>query len=198
MPSAIKPLLLHIICDDTDYEQSLFEHIVSTSSLRTIETNLKEGSNNDTGFSISFDVTTYKSYSLHLLGNFQPWQNNSIKQNTYPTITQPIHEHDCEQFFNLGVKDGVINTLWISTNVINWITLEKLLLIKKANIQSVFVHLGATDKLKDLHPRTKAILEFINLRKLPFLQKSPDPNNKDWIKDILDEINTSIVRNQSE
>ena len=154
MPSIIKPLLLNIICDDNEYEQSLFQHIDSPSSLQTIGTNLKPGSNNYDGFSISFDVTTYESYSLHLLGNFQPWENNSIKPNTYPTITQPIHEHDCEQFFNLGVKDGVINTLWISTNVINWITLEKLLLIKKANIQSVFVHLGATDELKDPQPRT--------------------------------------------
>ena len=62
----------------------------------------------------------------------------------------------------------------------------------------MFVHLGATDELKDPNPRTQAILEFINHNKLPFLQKSPDPNNKDWIKDILDEINTSIVINQQE
>ena len=59
MPSMIKPRLLHIICDDNEYEQSLFQQIVSPSSLQTIGTNLKPGSNNYDGFSISFDVTTY-------------------------------------------------------------------------------------------------------------------------------------------
>ena len=47
--------------------------------------------------------------------------------------------------------------------------------MNKAKIQSVFVHLGAINKLIKPHPRTQAILEFINHHKLPMLQKSPDP-----------------------
>ena len=69
-----------------------------------------------------------------MLGNFKPWENNITKPNTFPTLKHPVHVHDCKQFFDLGVQDSVINTLWNSTNVINCITLEKLLLINKENI----------------------------------------------------------------
>ena len=131
-----------------------------------------------------------------MLGNFEPWLNNTTKPTTFPTLQYPIHDYDCKQLFDLGVQDDFINTSLKCKNVTNWLKLEHLLLINKANIQSVFVHLGATDELKDPFPRTKEILEFINRNKLPLLQKSPDPNNKDLIKDILDEITTSIVINQ--
>ena len=74
--------------------------------------------------------------------------------------------------------------------------IKQVLFINKAKIQSVFVHLGAIDKLKKPNPRTQAILEFINLHKLPLLQKSPDPQNKDWMKELLDEISTSYKKIQ--
>ena len=95
MPSVIRRRLLHIICDDTDYEQSLFQNIDSTSIVQTIATKLKGGLNNDDGFTTSFDITTYESYRLHLIGNFQPWEHNVTKPTTYPTIKQPFHENDC-------------------------------------------------------------------------------------------------------
>ena len=62
----------------------------------------------------------------------------------------------------------------------------------------MFVHLGAIDKLRKPHSRTQAILKFINHHKLPMLQKSPDPQNKDWMKELLDEISTSIKVDQQE
>ena len=98
MPSVIKPRLLHILCDNKEYEQSLFQHIDSPSSLQTIGTNLKPGSNNYDEFSISFDVTTYESYRLHMLGNFKPWLNNITKPNTYPTLKHPVHVYDYDFF----------------------------------------------------------------------------------------------------
>ena len=146
MPSVIYPRLLHILCDDNDYEQSLLQNTDSTSNVETFGTSLKVGSSDADGYLTSFDVTTYETYRLHLLGNYHQSQKTTTPTE-HPTLTQRIHDHDCKQFFDLGFKDSVINTLCYSTNVINWMTLDKLLLLHKANIQSVFVNLGAIDKL---------------------------------------------------
>ena len=121
MPSVICPRLLHILCDDTDYEKSLFQNTDSTSSVKTFGTTLKVGSSDADGYLNSFDVTTYETYRLHLLGNFHQAENTTTPTE-HPTLTQRIHEKDCKQFFDLGFKDNVINTLCYSTNVINWMT----------------------------------------------------------------------------
>ena len=70
MPSVIYPRLLHILCGDNDYEQSLLQNTDSTSNVETFGTSLKVGSGDADGYLTSFDVTTYKTYRLHLLGNF--------------------------------------------------------------------------------------------------------------------------------
>ena len=98
MPSVICPRLLHILCDDNDYEQSLFQNTDSTSNVETFGTTLKMvGSSDDDCYLNSFDVTTYETYRLHLLGNYHQSQKTTTPTE-HPTLTQRTHEKDCKYF----------------------------------------------------------------------------------------------------
>ena len=73
MPSKLKPRLLHLLCDDTVYKQSVFNQLQMETTLQQIQTGAKQNisiSSTNITFCSQIYVTKYPSCNLHVLGNF--------------------------------------------------------------------------------------------------------------------------------
>jgi len=67
MPTLIKPDLLHILCDDLDYEKKLFQlldHERSHVYHNTTKSNQESDTKNEITYCSSFDVTSYATMRL--------------------------------------------------------------------------------------------------------------------------------------
>ena len=75
MPTVYRPILLHILCDDLEYEKKIFGNLdhqyshVSQSSTKTKQTALNES--NVTSSCFSIDATHYSILRLIILGNYK-------------------------------------------------------------------------------------------------------------------------------
>ena len=150
MPTKRKPRFLHVLCNNTVYEQSVFSQLQMETTLQQLHTGAKQNSSissNNISFCLHLDVTIYSSCNLHVLGDFNYLYDKININKNYPKIHFAIKSVDFKQFLSLSVFKSQNYSFLVSQNVMNWVTAEMLSRIADANCQSVFIHLGSSNML---------------------------------------------------
>ena len=192
MPSIFKPDLLHILCDDFDYEKKMFEQLKhGTSQVYHCTTKSKQASStsNAITYCSSFYVTSYTN-RVYALGNYKAFYDHNPGSTPFPTLTHPLHPSDCKTFLLYSSNQRSVNTLLVSQNVTNWVTANMLKTIGDAKVNSVFVHLKPPNVQTSPSPRTQAIINFATHNKLQILYEQPETTDTLWMQNLLSKVNT--------
>ena len=89
MPTVYRPILLHILCDNLEYEKTIFGNLdhqyshVSQASTKTKQTASNES--NATSSCYSIDANHYSMLRLIILGNYKAFFENNNESTPYPT-----------------------------------------------------------------------------------------------------------------
>ena len=102
MPKLYRPNLLHILCDDIEYEKQIFLHLdhqssrVSQSNTKTKQTTSNES--NETSSCSSITSTHYAGIHLILLGDYKAFFENNNESTPFPTYPHPLTPTVCRTF----------------------------------------------------------------------------------------------------
>ena len=178
MPTVHKPKLVHILCDDLQYEKDMFQHLDHEQSCilqlnsRSRIHHLLTSSNTNTHPS-NVNVTEYAYLRLLILGKYKTVYDNTTVTLLFPKLPPTLRPNDYKSFCSHGYSQSFVNTLMISQTVTNGVTAELLKLIHEEKIQSVFVHLKSPASQNLPSPRTQAIINFVIHNQLSFFEESP-------------------------
>ena len=193
MPTLYKPNLVHILCNDPEYEYTLFKNLNhDQSDVIQLKAKAKKQHVSTTSNTIRYcsspDVTHYEELKLFILGNYKSFYDSSNASSSFLKLDHPLHPNDCKSFCAQGYSQSFVSTLMVSQNVTNWITADMLKLIHDSSAQSVFVHLKQDASQDSQSPRTQAIINFAKHNKMPFFEENPLPTNQDWIHEFIKKI----------
>ena len=160
--SNIPNIFIHVICDDKEYEQSMFSFDngnIIVKPLSTTEDYDNSNQDQDKG-SKEICVTTLTSSNIKLLGDYG--NRHNAFDSTDPLV---LSSRDWKAFVskNYDPLSHQIYTMMVSQNVTNSITPDILSLITNENISSTFLHLKSS---KMPSYRTQAILKFLESYKI--------------------------------
>ena len=196
MPPVYKPNLLHILCDDPEYEYTLFKLIDrDQSDVYPLKDKDKKQHASTTSSTIRYcsnpEVTHYAQFKLFILGNYESIYDSSNASTSIMKYDHPLHLNDCKSFCDYGYTKSFVSTLMVSQTVTNWVTADILRLIHDKSVQSVFVHLKQHASQGSPSPRTQAIINFAKHNKIPYFDENPLTTNQSWIHDVLQKVETT-------
>ena len=118
MPTVYRPILLHILCDDLEYEKITFGNLehqyshVSQASTKTKQTASNES--NATLSCSSIDATHYSILRLIILGNYKAFFENNNESTPFTTYPNTLNPSVCKEFCLKGFEQSSVNTLLVS------------------------------------------------------------------------------------
>ena len=124
MPQVYKPNLLHILCDDPEYEYTLFKLIDRDQcDVYKLKEKDKKQHASTTSSTMRYcsnpEVTHYAQLKLFILGNYKSFYDSSNASTSIMKLDHPLHSNDCKSFCNYGYTKLFVSTLMVSQNVTN-------------------------------------------------------------------------------